>query len=105
MTIERVAASNLTYYLIAYDAQGKERTDDPDGLMSQRVLEVLQNEPVTDVFLMSHGWQGDIPAARAQYTAWISAMAACPDDLKRLQEKTLAFHPLLIGFHWPSLPW
>jgi hypothetical protein len=105
VTIERVPATNLTYYLIAYDAEGKERTDDPDALMSQRVLEVLKNEPVTDVFLMSHGWQGDIPSARTQYSDWITAMALCPDDIERLQRKRPAFYPLLIGFHWPSLPW
>jgi hypothetical protein len=105
MTIEHVPDANLTYYLIAYDAAGNERSDDPDGLMSQRVLEVLRREPITDVFLLSHGWQADIASARSQYSRWISAMAQCTEDLRQLQLAQPAFRPLLIGLHWPSLPW
>jgi hypothetical protein len=105
MPIEHVPETNQTYYLIAYDAQGNERSDDPDGLMSQRVLEVLRNEPITDVFLQSHGWQADLASARDQYNRWISAMAQCTDDLQRVYQTQPAFRPLLIGLHWPSLPW
>src|SRR2546428_12477860 len=105
MTIEYIPTTNLTYYLIAYDADGNERSDDPDGLMSQRILEVLRNEPVTDVFLLCQGWQTDLPAARQQYTAWISAMAQCTDDIQQLQRERPAFQPLFIGLHWPSLAW
>src|SRR5205085_12030014 len=83
MTIEPVPGTNLMYYLIAFDAEGRERNDDPNGLMSQRVLDVLANEPITDVFLFSHGWQGDIPAAREQYGKWITAMAQCTADVNR----------------------
>ncbi len=105
MPVERVPGTNLTYYLIAFDAEGNERSDDPNGLMSQRVLDVLTNEPVTDVFLMSHGWQGDVPAARKQYNKWIAAVAQCSDDMQRVQTAQPAFRPLLIGLHWPSLAW
>jgi hypothetical protein len=58
--------------LIAFDAPGVERTDDPNGvLMSQRVLDLAAAGPVSAVFLMNHGWQGDIPQARANYDAWV----------------------------------
>lgn len=66
---------------------------------------MLAEEPVTDVFLFSHGWQGDVPAARWQYDAWIRAMAGCRADIERMNEaRGGGFRPLLIGLHWPSLP-
>jgi hypothetical protein len=91
------------YDLIAYDADGAERTDDPDGLMSHRVLDTVAGEPVTDVFLMSHGWQGDIPDAKEQYAAWAGVMAESA-DLQRARQRP-GFRPLVLGLHWPSKPW
>ena len=54
---------------------------------------------------MSHGWKGDIPAAREQYNRWIQAMAGCEADRKQIRELRKDFKPLLVGFHWPSQPW
>ena len=65
MPTETVPGSTITYQLIAYDAEGRERTDDPEGLMSRRAVDALADASVTDVFLLSHGWRGDVPAARA----------------------------------------
>jgi len=106
MPIEIV--NSLEYYLIAFDADGKERNDDPDGLkglMSPVVLKELSDNPITDVFLMSHGWMGDVPAAKRQYHNWISAMAANPVDIDKIRQVRPGFRPLLIGIHWPSLPY
>jgi hypothetical protein len=103
--VEKVPATELTYHLIAFDSAGRERTDDPDGLMSQKVLDILATEPVTDVFLLSHGWKGDIPAAREQYNLWIGTMAACAADVERMGERHPGFRPLIVGLHWPSRPW
>jgi hypothetical protein len=67
MPIRTVPGIGLTYYLVCVDGTGAERTDDPDGIngrMIPRVTEVLAKEPYTDVFLMSHGWMGDVPARR-----------------------------------------
>lgn len=105
MSIESVPGTDLRYFLVAFDADGKERADDPDGLMSARVLEALRTGPATDVFLISHGWKGDIPAAREQYNKWIGAMAACSEDVGRMKTVRPGFAPLLVGLHWPSLPW
>jgi hypothetical protein len=63
MPIRKLSASDQEYYLISFDAEGNERTDDPDGMMSQRIIDVLANEPITDVFLISHGWLGDVNSA------------------------------------------
>ena len=105
MPIETIPGSTLTYDLIAYDADGKERQDDPDGLMSQRAARTVADQAVTDVFLFSHGWMGDIPASRAQYALWIAAMTGCSADIARIKERRPGFLPLLIGLHWPSEPW
>jgi hypothetical protein len=105
MSIEMVPGTALRYYLIAFDADGHERTDDPDGLMSQRAVAVLGQEPITDVFVISHGWKGDVPAAREQYNNWIGAMARCEADLAQVRQARPPFQPLLIALHWPSLPW
>ena len=105
MPIRSVGKPKLTYYLICFDADGKERTDDPHGLMSQRVLDVLKVEPITDVFLISHGWLGDIPDAIAQYDRWMGSMAGNTVDIERVRHMRPGFRPLLIGLHWPSKPY
>jgi hypothetical protein len=111
MPIETVPGTELTYHLIAYNEDGNERTDDPDappdavGRLSVGAARIITDEPITDVFLMSHGWRGDIPAARAQYQRWIGAMAACTDDIAQLRATRPGFRPLLVGLHWPSEPW
>ncbi|MEB3279327.1 MAG: hypothetical protein VKK42_10460 [Lyngbya sp.] len=105
MPVEIVPETDLKYYLIAFDEKGRERNDDPDGQMSQRVIEVLKTEPITDVFLIAHGWLSDVPAARRQYGRWIKVMIEQQADLDQIREIRPGFSPLLVGLHWPSLPW
>jgi hypothetical protein len=108
MPIRTVPGIGSAYYLVCVDGTGAERTDDPDGIngrMIPRVTEALAKEPYTDVFLMSHGWKGDVPAAISQYDRWISAMATCKNDLEQASKVRPGFRPLLVGFHWPSLPY
>ena len=111
MTIEHVTNHpDLEYYLISYDKDGVERRDDQDavghgGLLSEKVRQVLRDEPITDVFFVSHGWKGDVPAAIRQYDDWIGAMAECTQDRLRVRELDPGFRPLIVGLHWPSLPW
>jgi hypothetical protein len=104
MPIEQIPGSDLRYYLVAFDGEGRERTDDPAGLMSQRVVSALQEQAVSDVFIMSHGWRADVASAKRQYAAWIGAMLACTADLARMRATRPDFRPLLIGLHWPSEP-
>ncbi|MGE3267663.1 MAG: hypothetical protein AB7P40_02875 [Chloroflexota bacterium] len=103
MPIESVLGTDLRYYLIAFDEDGRERTDDPDGLISDRIAEAAA-DGVTDVFFMSHGWQGDVPAARSQYAGWIRALATLTAGHQRMLEVRPNLRTLLIGLHWPSLP-
>src|SRR5689334_9417616 len=53
---------------------------------------------------MSHGWQGDVPAAVRQYDRWIGAFMSCSGDLGRARQVRPRFRPLFVGLHWPSLP-
>ena len=43
MPIETVSGSSLNYYLVTFDAAGNERDDDPDGPMSQKILDALSS--------------------------------------------------------------
>jgi hypothetical protein len=97
----------IGYDLICFDKSGDERRDDPDGLMSDLILRTLAaaDSGVTDVFLVSHGWKGDIPAARTQFDGWVEAMTQCKADFARARQVRPGFKPYVIGLHWPSLPW
>ena len=49
MGIRSVPATNLQYYLVSYDKDGRERQDDPDGLMSAEAERAIREDNVTDV--------------------------------------------------------
>lgn len=103
--MEAVPGTDLSYFLLAYNDRNQERSDHPKGLISKQVLRVLEREPVTDVIVFAHGWQNDIPCARRQYAGWIKTMADSTGNRQRMQQLRPGFRPLLIGVHWPSLPW
>ena len=108
MPIKTIPNSNIPYYLISYNKQGNERHDDPDvsnGILSQEVIRQAQSGNYTDIFFSSHGWKGDIPAAIDQYNRWMGAMLQCKEDIARLKARSQGFKPLIIGLHWPSLPY
>ncbi|MCU0635831.1 MAG: hypothetical protein MUE41_13230 [Gemmatimonadaceae bacterium] len=96
----------MPYFLLCVDKHGTERREEDGSLLSARILETVRTASprITDVFVMSHGWKGDVPAAIDQYDRWIDAMADCADDRARARAVRPGFTPLLIGFHWPSLP-
>ncbi len=106
MPIRKFGAPEIEYNLIVFDENGQERQELDGTLLSETILTRLSDShaPVSDVFLISHGWQGDIPAAIAQYDAWIGAMAASKQDLEAARARA-GFEPEIVGLHWPSLPW
>ena len=104
MPIETVPGTKLQYYLTVFDEKGHERPED-GALLSARAIERMRDGDVTDVFFVSHGWKGDVPAAREQYNKWIGATAAVPADVDRVKAQHSGFRSLIIGLHWPSLPW
>jgi hypothetical protein len=104
MPIRKIPNTQQDYYLINFDSDGKERAADGGAVLSQVVVDELKNQPVTDVFVMSHGWLGDIDDAKAQYDKWMTNLWNCADDREAMMKKRPDFRPLLIGLHWPSKP-
>lgn len=103
MPFHAIASTDARYALISFDDQGRERHDDPEGgLFSDTLLQRVRDAPPTHVFLFSHGWMGDVPAAIDQYTRWLSAMWRLSADRTAMGS---GFRPLFIGLHWPSRPW
>jgi hypothetical protein len=106
MPVRSIAGTDLSYALVVFDEKGDERTE-PDGTflaetLAQRVADPAR--PVSDVFFTAHGWQGDVPAAIAQFDRWIGAMAGQQADRAAAEKRPGGFAPLIIGLHWPSLP-
>jgi hypothetical protein len=93
-----------TYDLISYDDAGAERADDPDGLASRRVLDIVERESVSDLFLMCFGWEDNILSAKARYDSWLQVMVEAYRD-GGLASTRPGLRPLFVGLHWPSRPW
>src|SRR5271166_1596170 len=89
-----------TYYLISYDSGGAEQLE-----QGRQLSDEVAEEPVTDVVIFSHGWNGDLPAARGQYERWIDAMLGCAGDREAVSTMVPGFRPLIVGLHWPSKAW
>jgi hypothetical protein len=103
MGFEPIPGSDATYGLISFDNEGRERLEGT-SVFSARLLEYTAAHPVTDIFFFVHGWMGDLVAARDQYGRWMSALLASADRQGAAQ-RFGSFSPLLVGLHWPSLPW
>lgn len=104
MPAETVPDHDLRYHLVAFDEYGRERPEQ-DGLYSRIVLGEAETSKATDVFLFSHGWNGDVPAAIRQYGNWLAAMADCAGDRAAAAKMPGGFRPFLVGLHWPSKAW
>lgn len=104
MPQRHIDQADLDYYLVLFGNDGKERREQDGSLLSERLTEIVQ-AGVTDVFFSSHGWKGDIPAAIGQYDAWVGAMAAQGADREQAGRLDPAFKAMIVGVHWPSLPW
>jgi len=107
MPPRQIPDTDVEYYLLAFDKNGVEQPG-ADGTLGSDAVRAILADPsngITDVFLTSHGWKGDVPAAIEQYDRWIGAMAAAAGDRALARQVRPGFKALAIGFHWPSLPW
>jgi hypothetical protein len=103
MPFQTIPGTDVQYALINFDDRGRERTDDPGGgVFSRTVREHVARTSPTHIFLFSHGWKGDVPAAIDQYNRWIGALLRLSADRAALGDD---FRPVFIGLHWPSQPW
>src|SRR5215468_10487211 len=101
MPRRQIPNTDQNYYLINFDSDGKERAADDGQTLSEVILDQLKNQPVSDVFVMSHGWLGDIDDAQGQYDRWLANLWSCADDIEAVKRKRPNFKPLSIGLHWP----
>ncbi|WP_448610436.1 hypothetical protein [Geodermatophilus sp. URMC 60] len=104
MGAEPVPGRAGRYHLVTFDAAGRERPE-ATGPYSRELTALLARERPTDVFVLSHGWMGDVPAARRQYGAWVAAMEGCPEDRAAADARPGGFRPVVVGVHWPSRAW
>jgi hypothetical protein len=106
MPIQHIDETNLDYYLILHDDQGHERPEADGKMLSDAVRRRVgdASEGITDVFFISHGWKGDVPAAIEQYDDWVNEMGKCAADRDAMRAARPGFKPLIVGLHWPSLP-
>ena len=107
MPIRTVPGTDLTYYLLSHDENGHERDESDGSRLSAAILQAVADpgQPVTDVFLASHGWKGDVAGAIEQYDRWIDAMGSMSADRADARARVPGFRSLVVGLHWPSLPW
>ena len=91
--------ASFPWYVLRFDKAG--------ALVSPEALEHLQRDlrsgAFTDVFLFSHGWNNDWPAAQKRYRDFITNMVAMRQA--RPSPHGLSIRPLLIGVVWPSTSW
>lgn len=92
------------YYLLRIGEDGVEKKEDDGSLLSARIIEAAR-AGVTDIFIASHGWKGDLDAALIQYGKWFPKVAQQHSDRALVDTKVPGFTPLIVGVHWPSLPW
>jgi pimeloyl-ACP methyl ester carboxylesterase len=102
--LRQVPDRDLTYHLLVFDDDGRERRED-DGRYSETVLEAARNQPPTDVFLVSHGWMGDVPGAIRQYDRWLTRMYDQEADREAAHARRPDWRSMVVGLHWPSKPW
>jgi hypothetical protein len=78
MPLRKIDSADVSYYpllldLLLLDRYGAERPE--QGALLSAAIANAAADGVTDVFIASHGWKGDVPAAIEQYDKWIAKMA------------------------------
>ena len=100
MSLRRIPGSSQQYYLISVRQarrRGARRGRHDRERAGASTALAASAAAVTDVFVLSHGWQGDYDDAISQYDRWIGA--ANPDTAGD------GIRPFIIGVHWPSKAW
>jgi pimeloyl-ACP methyl ester carboxylesterase len=91
------------WYIIPFDKKGRCKAPHT----RQHLIDSLESNQFTHVFLFSHGWNNDWESASKRYTDFITGFA----QLRRKHDLKVAdnYKPILIGTIWPStslvLPW
>jgi hypothetical protein len=92
------------YHLVKFNPTGFEIPLKDNSYTSEKVVDHIEKQDVSDVFLISHGWQGDLNGAYKQYDQWYEAVAQDFAGIISVDKKRSGkFSPLVVGIHWPSL--
>ncbi|MBV9789072.1 MAG: hypothetical protein JOZ51_12900 [Chloroflexi bacterium] len=87
------------YFPLSFNSEGF-----PINLGEQRELLaaiVDDAHPVTDLWILAHGWNNDINQGQATYLGWIQRMR----EVARQKVHDPSYHSLFAGVHWPSKAW
>jgi len=105
--------TEVPVYIIVVNKEGVERQEQgdlerkvPDGcLLSDLVKDHMRQNPPTDVFLVSHGFNSDQKKAEKDFQDWAKHMTkpeALPGLFAMHTKRGRAFKPLVVCVHWPS---
>lgn len=84
-----------SYHLLVYDGDG---APSDGGTERDKLVSMLKSGTISDVHIMSHGWQTNKSDAYRQYDLWTAAMK------KQAGAGSARGNALVIGIHWPSKP-
>jgi hypothetical protein len=86
----------MPYYIVPFDKRGVCQGPRP----RQHLVDTLADDPFSDVFLFSHGWNNDWTVATRRYEDFIEGYR----DLRRRESLPFppGYRPLLVGIFWPS---
>src|SRR5579859_7962612 len=89
----------LNWYPLSFDSDGNaldpNQVDGPDGIAT--ALFGLPDQPVSDLWVLSYGWNTSIDDGDVFYDTWVNLLRA------QMQQANLPdYHPMFIGVFWPS---
>lgn len=99
------AAAGSKLYIIHVDKYDAEEAEPNGSLLSSAVCRSVRehSEPVSVVFLFSHGWNNDRARATQGLRDWASAMMGATRVTSVMRaSRALGFRVLLVGISWPS---
>jgi hypothetical protein len=91
LSLSAMQADLIKYYLIPFDENGTERPKPHGTLRNDTVKSALGNRSYTDVFIISHVWQGDATDALGQSSRWVPQMPSMARTSPPLGAETQTF--------------
>jgi hypothetical protein len=95
-TIPAAGGISVPYYIIPFDEQG--RCLGPQT--RAHLLSQVAGQAYSDIFLFSHGWNNDFPAATGRYEHFIEGFMGLRQRMNLPVPES--YKPLLVGIFWPS---
>eukprot|EP00168_Porphyra_purpurea_P005062 TRINITY_DN160_c0_g1_i10.p1 TRINITY_DN160_c0_g1~~TRINITY_DN160_c0_g1_i10.p1 ORF type:complete len:425 (+),score=191.15 TRINITY_DN160_c0_g1_i10:223-1497(+) len=98
------------YFMINMSDKGEEMVESPtkeysvqlSTLIEEKIADDDASDPVTDVFLVSHGYKTDRQGAVESYANWMNGMIDQLPKETRFHANHGHTRVLIVGIHWPS---